>query len=471
MNGVPCDLLIHNACLITMDPGRRILHPGALAVRGQRILAVGSERELGEGYIPRERIDARGGLVHPGFIDAHNHIVHTSCRGVFRHVFAPGEVRFADWKADVNEHDEVAAVVVAGLEMLRSGFTLFIEPGSLFAPDAAADAVERVGIRALFSPLYLWDRREPFDAIPALESARLMARAPIDHGRCMGALDAQLHRNRYPDARVRGYIFVYGEGTGSLALMRAAHACAREHGVPLHLHAGYVPRSGEIYRAVNGSSQLEQLEEAGVLDGETVIVHANALAEGEERALRARGCQVVWCPAAYFSLGLAGQTAFRMGQRLRDGTRISLGADGAFDGPIAESMRAARFLSQSFADPVSPEALLEMQTINGAAAAGMAGELGSLEPGKRADVVLRRPGLAEAFPDNNPAHVLALNLGPGSVDTVLVDGRIVFRHGESTLVDAAQATRALSASVRARARRLGLDAAGRWPVVGPDRSS
>ena len=104
---------------------------------------------------------------------------------------------------------------MATVELLRSGFTMFIEPGSLFSTEAGADAVERVGTRALFAPLYLWDRRESFDAVPSLESASLMARAPIDPDRPLGQLDAELHRNKDPEALVRGYIFAYGVGTAN----------------------------------------------------------------------------------------------------------------------------------------------------------------------------------------------------------------------------------------------------------------
>ena len=182
MNKSTCDILIHNGQIITMDPDRRIYCPGAVAISGSRILAVGTDSELQQSFDARKMIDAAGAIVHPGFIDAHNHIVHTSCRGIFGsyHETEALPVNFADWKASVTDADEAAATTMAGIEMLRNGFTMFIEPGSLFSTEAAAEAVERVGLRALFSPLYLWDRGESFEAIPTLASPSLMARATID---------------------------------------------------------------------------------------------------------------------------------------------------------------------------------------------------------------------------------------------------------------------------------------------------
>ena len=451
-----------------MDAERRIYSSGAVAITGSRIAAVGRDADLTERFDAKRTLDARGGIVHPGFIDAHNHIVHTSCRGVLGNIHDTGSspANFADWKAGVTEADEAAATALACVEMLRCGFTMFIEPGSLFSTEAAAAAIERVGLRALVAPLYLWDRRECFDAMPALESPSLMARAPIDLDRSLAQLDQELQRNDDPDALVRGYVFVYGVGTGSPELLQAAHACARANDVPLHLHAGYVPEEAEIYRALNGTSQLVHLRELGVLDEQTVVVHANALDDDEEAAVSESGCQIVWCPTAFFSLGIGGRSRFMMAERLRRGVRVSLGTDGSFDGTPGDTMQAARFVAQTYADPVSAEALLEMQTVNAAAAAGLESELGSLERGKRADVVVRSAQVAEAHPDNNPPHSLALRLGTGSVETVLVNGEVVFSGGQSTSVDELIVQRDASKSVAARASRLGIDLQTDWPLDG-----
>lgn len=461
-----CDIVVRNGLIVTMDPERRIYSLGAVAVSGGRIVGVGTDAKISEEFDANETIDAGGGIVHPGFIDAHNHVVHTSCRGVGDvRSPNPSSANFADWKAGVTDDDEEAAVEMASVEMLRAGFTMFIEPGSLFSTDAGAEAVGRVGIRALFAPLYLWDRQECFDAVPSLMSPSLAARAPIDHGRAMGQIGAELHRNKDPEALVRGFVFVYGAGTASPELLQKAHATARDNGVPFHLHAGFVPGEGPIYRAINGKSHIVHLRDLGVLDENTVIVHANVVDDEEEAAIRENGCKVVWCPAAFFALGFGGSAKFRMAERYREGTLVSLGVDGAVGCTPGHVMLAGHYASQTYSDPLSPRALLEMQTINAAAAAGMDAELGSLEPGKRADIVVRSAGAAEAYPSNNPIHLLALTMGSGSVDTVLVNGKTVFRGGHSTRVDEREVYRRVSESVAARADRLGIDAGPGWPVV------
>ncbi len=467
MNKSPCDILISNGQVVTMDPARTIRAPGAVAIAGSRILEVGADADMRQRYDAAETIDAAGAIVHPGFIDAHNHIVHTTCRGVFGNIHDVGAspIKFADWKADVTDQDEADATAMAAVEMLHSGFTMFIEPGTLFSTAAAAEAVERVGMRALFAPPYLWDRRETLAAMPGLESPRLMARAPVDRDRVLGLLDAELHRNQDPDALVRGFVFVYGVGTASPELLQSAHALSRANNLPLHLHAGYAPGEGEIYREVTGVSQLVHLHELGVLDQNTVIVHANLLDDDEEAAIRESGCQIVWSPISFFSLGIARTADFRMAERYRRGTPVSLGADGAMDCTPAATMLAAHSAARVCDDPLSPSALLEMQTTNAAAAAGLQAELGSLEPGKRADIVVRSPRAAGSYPANNPVHLLALTLGAGSVDSVLVNGKVVLRNGRPTRVNELEISKAVTASVAARVRRLGINPGPGWPVA------
>lgn len=128
-------------------------------------------------------------------------------------------------------------------------------------------------------------------------------------------------------------------------------------------------------------------------------------------------------------------------------------------------MLTAHHVAQSYADPVSPSTLLEMQTLNAAAAAGLGTELGSLETGKRADIVVRSARSSEAYPDNNLVHALALRLRAGSVDTVLVNGKIVFSGGHSTRVDELEAYKTVSDSVIARAKRLGIELNSEWQIT------
>jgi len=142
-----CDLIIKNGFVITVDPERHVYRSGALAILGNEIAAVGTEKEVLGAWRADRTVDAHGGIIHPGFIDPHVHIVHGSCRGIFGTTATPTAtpVSFADWKADVTPDDEHIATQLAALEMLRNGFTCFVEPGTVFDGDAVASAAEAAG--------------------------------------------------------------------------------------------------------------------------------------------------------------------------------------------------------------------------------------------------------------------------------------------------------------------------------------
>lgn len=466
-----CDLIIDNGCVLTLDGERRIHAPGAVAVRGREIVAVGPEREVLSSHRAPRRIDARGAPVHPGFIDAHVHIVHGTCRGIFPSAAGSAErrVSFADWKADVRPEEEHVAAALGALELLRNGFTGFVEPGTVFDTDAVAAAVEMIGLRALLAGCYLWDRTETMRHLGGLESKALYARAPPDRERCLEGLAQELHRNRDPGARVRGYVALYGLGTASDELLRAAKGVADEHGVPFHQHEGYLPGASRADRERLGRPRIVHLAELGVLAQNSSLIHVNVLEESEADALARSGASVIWCPAGYFKLGIGAEVRSRHPALRRRGVNVALGIDGALDATVGDAAMAAHWLASSEGDPIAPEAILEMQTLGAAKAAGLERLTGSLEPGKRADIVIRTPDVAEAWPGVNPVFQLALLCRAGTVDTVLVDGELVLRRGISTRVDESTVFREAKVSVERRMARLGLAPACQWPLAQPGR--
>ncbi len=175
----PCDLLVTGGEVLTLDPRRTVYTAGAVAVRGHTIVAVGSEAAV----LPRWRgarvLDAGGGVVHPGFIDAHLHINAHTCRGFFQGDSSQGGgtgPNYADWKAALRPEDEEAAAALGCLELLRHGYTAFVEPGSAFEPDAVAAAAHAAGVRCSLADPYLWDDPSLMDVIPGLKSRSLFAR-------------------------------------------------------------------------------------------------------------------------------------------------------------------------------------------------------------------------------------------------------------------------------------------------------
>jgi 5-methylthioadenosine/S-adenosylhomocysteine deaminase len=460
---IVCDVLIRNGVVLTLDHGRRIFDRGAVAIRGNAIVWVGCDRDVDDHYRAARVIDAGGGIVHPGFIDAHNHIVHSTCRGIFGEGIDPEpDIPFATWKADVTSDDEFAATQAAALEMLRNGFTMYVEPGTAFDCDAVAAATEGVGIRALLAGCYLWDQIETMRFLGRLDSEVLYRRAPPSLKRCLAGLGSQLHRNRNPDALVRGYVAVYGLGTASDELLRAARAASDEAGVAFHQHEGYTPEATAGDEARIGGSRISRLARVGALGPRSTLVHMYVLRDRDIAEIRDNGASVIWCPAAYLQLGINAGAPIRTPELVRQGVTVAIGTDGGLNCVIGDGGIAGYLVAGNVGMPLSPGQILEMQTIKAAQVAGVADLVGSLEAGKRADVVVRGADLPECMPAVNPVHQLALTMRAGTVDIVLVNGREIVRGGRCVTVNDQQVFAKAQQSVRERMGRLGLKPRRYW---------
>ncbi len=464
-----CDLIIRNAHVLTMDP-RRTVHPaGAIAVRGHSIVGVGPQAQILSTWRSARVIDAQGAIVHPGFVDAHLHVNAQTCRGFFRGDASKGGSggpSYADWKAALRPEDEQAAAGLACIEMLRHGITTFVEPGSAFEPDAVAAATEAAGVRCSLADPYLWDDMSLMDTIPGLKSDKLAARVPPDRDRCLKLLGGQLFRNRDKDGILHGHVALYGEGTASDELYRAAKTLADREGVIFNSHIGFDLDLAAAMEKHWRKPRFLHLAELGVIGPNTTFVHMNLIRDEEVEPILSSGLAIVWCPLAYMSRGTPLRQPTRIPDMKRRGVPVALGTDSARQSSSGDSGFLALHLGAEAGYATVSEEVIEMQTLGGARAAGLGEIIGSLEPGKRADIVVRTSGLAELAPGVDAAHqLICVGHGP-TADTVLVNGRIVMRGGRSTLMDEAAVFAEARASVARMVERLGLKPPGLWPRPG-----
>jgi 5-methylthioadenosine/S-adenosylhomocysteine deaminase len=463
-----CDLIVRGAHVLTMDARRRVYPRGAVAVRGNRIAAVGPETEVLSRWCAGRVLDAGGGVVHPGFVDAHLHINAHTCRGFFLGDASKGSgpgANYADWKAALQPEDETAAATLGCLELLRHGYTAFVEPGTAFEPDAVAAAAEATGVRCSLADPYLWDDPTLLDVIGGLKSERLLARVPADRTRALRLLGGQLFRNRDKDGIVHGHIALYGEGTASDELMGAAKALADREAVVVNTHLGFDLDLALAMEARWCRPRFAYLADRGVLGPNCTFVHMNVIRDGDVEPILGSGLSVVWCPLAYLSRGTPLRLPTRIPELRRRGTNVALGTDSARQSTVGDSGFLALHLAAEIGQPIVAEDVLEMLTIGGARAAGLERLVGSLEPGKRADLVIRGVGQAELAPGIAPAHQLvAVAHGP-TADTVLVNGRVVLRDGRSTRLSEEAVVAAARASIQRLADQLDLGRPGRWETT------
>jgi 5-methylthioadenosine/S-adenosylhomocysteine deaminase len=454
---VTCDLLIRNALVVTMNAEREVLPGAAIAVGDGRLLAIGPDADTAASFEARRELDAGGNVVHPGFVDAHVHPTQHLIRSAFPETFRYEDTLalYIDFMLSLTADDEYHGTRLAALEMVRSGTTTFLEGcGSVLEPDAAAAAVDEVGMRALLGDPYLWDVED--DAL-----APLKPRVPADRRRALRLLGGQLARNADASARVRGHVALTGHASASTELLLSAKACAEENGVVLNMHQSYTASDTSADDRLRGEHPLVHFERASALSRACTFAHMNVVRADELTPVVESGMSVVWCPSASMMWGCGGTTSGPHLELFRRGTPVALGSDASnFSGSLDVGDQAFLALLTARERALEPDALLgedvlAMCTIHGARAAGLEDEIGSLEPGKRADLVIRRADLPEAAPGLDPVRDLVMATRSRGVSTVIVDGQVIVEAGRSTRVDEEHACAQAAAAARRLLGRMG----------------
>ena len=464
------DLAITHAYVVSMDAQRRVFADGAVAVSGRDIVAVGTTAEVLDAYQPKRIHDAGGAVVHPGFVECHSHLTLHLARGGFGDTISYRDVEpqfFVPYLNALEDEDEYATAMLACVEMIGNGTTCFLEAGTAHSPAAVAEAAEKVGMRGLVADPFLWDVNDNGDGYNALA----LDRAPADTSRALNLLGGELKRNRDPDALVGGHIAVQGMGSASDELEQAAKQAADAGGTVLNQHQSYYQVDAETDDHRHGRHALVHLEDLGVLDDNCVFAHMNIVRDDEITPVVDSGMSIAWCPAGSMIWGVGGTQHGRHAELYRRGVNVGLGSDSSnwanrFDIGLQGYLAviSAREKTGDKQTLVAEDAL-EMATINGAKAVGLEHRIGSLEPGKRADIVIRANDVPEAFPLTDPISQIVFSSRSKSVHTVLIDGRVVLDARRPTRVDSADVFAEVQRSIKGVFDRMGYRFAPRWLPV------
>lgn len=428
--GQPRALLIQNAHIVSVDPQQGDRRDADVLVRDGKIVAVGHRLEAAGA----ERIDARGMILLPGLVDTHTHLWLSAARGQFRNT--PGTDYFA-LKKRLGRHytpDDVRIGTYLGaVETLASGVTTTVDffhnlrsPAHL---EAAEHGLVQSGIRARLL-LGAHDDLGPAESID------------LD---LLAAAAARVRPQRQRVTLGFGWRGV-GEGRADVvATGRREIAAARKLGLPVSVHSG-----GKR----NGA-----LAASGLLGKDVQIVHATGATPAELAAFRAAGSALSLTPVTEQRVGY-GLTVLSDYAAVG---RIGLGIDGTALAGNADLFANMRLLAltetgaRKKETAVAPRRILELATIEAARSIGMDDQIGSITPGKRADLILLDPGaLNMALADDaDPYALIVYSATPGNVDTVIVDGVVLKRGGRLLGVDVPRVMKEARASMDAILERAG----------------
>jgi 5-methylthioadenosine/S-adenosylhomocysteine deaminase len=433
------DLVITNGHVVTMNADGRVFSPGAIAIRGTSIVDVGTAERIAREYTGRDTIDARDRVIMPGLINTHTHAPMVLYRGL------GDDLALMDWLQKYIFPAEAKTVSpsfvrtgtrLAALEMIRSGTTAYVD--MYYFEEEIARATKEAGLRGVLGQTVIEfpvpDAKTPADALTRAE--------------------AFIREFQYDDL-ITPAVAPHAVYTNDAATLTRSRALATRYGVPLVIHLAETEAETQLSVDRHNARPVAALEALGFWSPRVIAAHAVWIDSAEVRLLQQRGVGVSHNPES--NMKLASGTAPVL-EYMRANVAVGLGTDGAAsnnDLDMFEAMRQAAFLHKlTSKDPraLSARSALEMATVGGARVIGREKDLGSLEVGKLADVLVVRMDQPRQTPMYDPISHLVYTTRGDDVEVTIVNGRILMRGGKVLTLDEGQvldAARLAAAQVRA----------------------
>jgi 5-methylthioadenosine/S-adenosylhomocysteine deaminase len=458
------DILITGGTVITMDAERRVIDDGAVAISGDRIVAVGPTAELRDRFNPREVIDARRKIIMPGLVDGHGHAGHGLVKTLgtdirrwneaCEKIYARGST--ADfWRADA---------LLAGVERLKGGVTTSVtmfgggdnvtRTDDVKYGDAYLDAIEDVGVRWTFA---VGPRRAPFPKTYTNWEGETSQDVQVSFEKQMEVSEALITKwHNAGNGRVRLAVALPTHSPNDTLAPDAMQELRDQSRITRELskkHNVLFVQDGHTTGTVKFAHEL------GLLGPDALLSHATELTAEEIQIVASTGTKIAHNPSAIFSI--RGRSPVT--ELIDAGAVVMLGSDGpapdrGYD-MFRHMFQATRYHRFHFRDPsVLPVGkVLEMVTIDAARALGMEKDIGSLEAGKKADIILVDWFKPHLVPMNMPLYRMVYFANGEDVTTVLVDGRVLMRDRKVLTVDEEEVLTMAEREANAAIRRTGLE--------------
>jgi 5-methylthioadenosine/S-adenosylhomocysteine deaminase len=426
LSAEPADWILSGRYVVTMDPERRLIENGAVAVRGERIAGIGSKADIDRRFQARHRIDRPADLIAPGLVNTHGHAAMTLFRGI------ADDLRLQDWLEKYIFPAEAKNVSpdfvrwgtrLACLEMLLSGTTTYTD--MYYFEDVVAEATKESGMRGVLG--------ETIINFPAPDF-----KTPAAALEFTGRFLERFHN----DSLVTPAVAPHALYTNTEETLKASRALADKYQAPLLIHVAETKKERDDALAKWNKTPVGILDSWGVFNGRTVAAHSIWVDDADLAILKNRGTGIAHCPSSNMKLASGVAPVVKM---LTLGLAVGLGTDGVAgsnnDLDMFEEMDlAAKLQKVTTGDPqaVPAATAFAMATILGAKALGLDREIGSLEPNKRADLLTIRLDRANAVPLYNVYSQLVYALKACDVQDVMVNGKLTVRDRRVLTLDEKQ---------------------------------
>lgn len=432
------DLLVQADWLYPMSEGLPVIRGGEVAIRGDRIVHAGPAREAGAWDAART-VARRGSAVLPGFVNCHSH----AASPIFRSqtdddtgglTLAPLVFRM---EKDVQDEEWRLLGELGCIDLIRAGVTTIND--IWYNPWALAETVERAGLRAQIA-------NKVFDVrLEELYRNDYTRHPAVGERRLRDGIDFVEHWHGRANGRITGRIGTHASDTCRAGLHREALGEARRLGVGMHIHAAQNRQEVALIQAEQGCGPLEYLRDIGLLGPDIVLAHMTYASDADLDAVAETGARYAHCPTIYARRGRYP----RVEAILERGITTGFGTDWMLNDPFAGMRNAINAMRLRLADPdfLPCRQALWFHTMGAARVLGLDHEIGSLEPGKKADLImvdLEKPHLQPYY---GGYQALVFYANGTDVTTSIIDGQVVLDDGRITRLDEA---RALAETARQR---------------------
>src|ERR1041385_8441834 len=411
-------ILIKNGTIVTMDADNSIVR-GDLLIRDGRIASVGES----DASKIDETIDANGCAVLPGFIQTHIHLCQTLFRG------AADDLSLIDWLKKrvwpmeaAHTPESIRASAQLGIaELIKGGTTCALTMETVHHTEEVLRVVEESGFRANVGKCMM----DKGDDVPA----ELHEETRTSIHESLRLIDKW---NDTANGRIRCCFAPRFAISCTRELLGEVSTLAKQHGVTIHTHASENRNECEIVERETGERNIDYLNSLGIVGSHVVLAHCIHLDNTEMETLASTKTNVAHCPSSNLKLGSG---IARVTEMLARGIPVSLGADGTACNnrlDMFTEMRTAALLQKALHGPeVLPAArALRMATIDGARAMRLDKEIGSIEVGKRADMIVVDVSELHAVPTGDVVSALVYSAQPSDVRATIIDGQVVMRDRE-----------------------------------------
>lgn len=449
--------LIDGGLVITIDPERRMIQNGAILIEGDTILAVGKSDQVKEKFKWTRLLDARNKVIVPGFVNTHIHLSEHIVRSLI-----PDDAH--DWMSRwlmpiysvLTPEDEYYSSMIAFIEMIKTGTTTFCEAGTCFHLDHIAEAMQKVGIRGILG-------RWTWDLPPGPERMKQTT------DQALSANEEMIKRvKELSDDRIEAWPLLLGMGTVSDELMIGAKRLADDHGLGIgFMHSSNIP-SMETRDKIQ---PLNHFGELGILDKNLKLTHMVYVEDYEIDLLKKYDVKISHCPTAAMKHCKGISKYARFPEMISEGICVSLGADSANSSDHSNMLKLMNLVACIYKDfhmkeTVFPaETVLEMATVRGAEALLMEKNIGSIEAGKKADLVLFDRNHPEWRPLINITHNLVYSVSDRSIDSVFISGKAILDQGRIVNIDEQEIYEKVEDLSRKVLKRSEISPSMKWPLV------